>query len=494
MLQRIEIPEAFSRFQKEFRDYNENCEWYSFDRTHQATGRVTRVRRQKGTLKEPVKTTFYCMLTQYVHSYNRTAATMPAGMYTVADPPSLLTNCVRMAKYCDCSDRTVRNHLTRLKKLGVIATKFHGSNADFELWINPEILYGTDAHSEVENSENGPQNALKGPNPKDFPHTYTQIQNVEKEKKGKDMLVCSWKEQSGTEGSDRQADAGPPTHQSLPGSVAKKEGGAGRGRAEIAAHNDQLRREKAQAWLDTLQSPVPRGLDPRYIQMLLEFWLHAWKILYQKRDFSRDEQSQAIAAIAAGVYNNFESDRTPREWAEFQVYQLTKLDKAAKHYDNHPDSYLPDPYAVHVPGRGYFDQENIRGFVGIDAWMKKDALARHRRKLASEEKKAAKIKRNEALLRTARRDFEKLRAGLPPRKEMIGKTLVGLFHHYKTVFDGQGKKWLQRFVDQYIDMEKRDFKPPVYEKVRRKRALAGEKSPEIIYVEEWMESGEGWYS
>lgn len=489
MLQRIENAEAYLRFQNEFRRHNDACEWYTFDRTL-ANGKVVEIQRQRGTFTEAVKTTFYIVLGQYVASYNRTAATMPAGMYTLGDPPSLLTNCVRLAKPCDCSDRTVRNHLRKLKELGVVATKFHGSNADFELWINPEILFGEDALAAAENSENTPQIAFKGINPKDFPHTDTQIQIFEKEKGSKDMLVLHGENDQGQRGRTDQGDEAQNPHPGEAGREAQREMKPGGRRAAIAAHNAQLRQEKAQALLSTLQAPVPR-LDARYIEMLLEFWLYAWKVLYQKRDFSKEAQSEAIGAIAAGVYRDFQDERTPRQWADFQVYQLTKLDKAAKYFDSHLDAYPPDPYSVYVKGKGYFDPENLRGFVGIDAWMKKDSLKSEKNKLDYQQTKANKIRRNEALLRTARLDFEKLRSGVAPRKEMIGKTQIGLFQYYKTVFDGQGKAWLQRFCDQYAEQVKRDFQPPLWAKVRRKREMAGET---VIVVEDWMTEGEGFYS
>lgn len=490
MLQRIENAEAYLRFQDEFRRHNEACPWVEEERTL-ADGRVVKVHRQKGTIKQAVKTTFYIVLGQYVTSYNRTAATMPAGMYTLGDPPSLLTNCVRLSKPCDNSDRTVRNHLRKLKELGVIATKFHGSKHDFELWINPEILFGEAVLTAAENSENTPQIAFKGINPKNFPHTDTQIQIFEKEKGSKDMLIDHGENDQGQRGrTDQGAVAQTPPLEAA-GREAQREMKPGGRRASIAAHNAQQRQEKAQAMLGRLQAPVPRGLDARYIEMLLEFWLYAWKVLYQKRDFSKEAQGEAIGAIAAGVYNDFRDERTPRQWAEFQMYQLTKLDKAAKYFDTHPDAYPPDPYSVYVKGKGYFDPENLRGFIGIDAWMKKDSLKSEKSKLDYQQAKANKIRRNEALLRTARLDFEKLRAGVPPRKEMIGKSQIGLFQHYKTVFDGQGKAWLQRFCDQYAEQVKRDFQPPLWAKVRRKREMAGET---VIIVEDWMTEGEGYYS
>lgn len=227
--------------------------------------------------------------------------------------------------------------------------------------------------------------------------------------------------------------------------------------------------------------------------MLMQFWLYAWKVLYPSRDFSKKEQEKALMAIYADVYERFETPRTAVEWATLQARQLEKLDRAARYYEYHPDAYLPDPYAVHVAGRGYFDAANTRGFAGVEAWLQKDEALSTRRRRAYEDERDKKQKRGDALLRQARRDFEKLRAEAPARKEVEGKDLMGLWNYYRLIFSGLGTKWNERFMKQYLEQQATDFQPPVYMKPKRQRQMAKSKI-EVIDVESYMTYGEGYYS
>ncbi|TDB69082.1 hypothetical protein [Arundinibacter roseus] len=485
MLPRIENGEAFSRFLTLYRQHNANCPTYTLTRTRKtADGRIyhQEIMRKSGTITESVKTTFYMVLRQYVDSYNRIASTMPAGMYTQEDPPSMLTNCVRMGELCDCSDRTVRNHLNRLRSLGVVRTKFHGSKHDFELWISKEILFGGEGEEAAKPLKKVPNSPLPEGFSKIFPHSNTHREFIEKENGNADFVNCGYGENDYRERG--RAETGDSLNEMLPNEPTGQEqrkmiGGAGGAKIAKPA---------------IPQVRLPQ-LPKQYLELLMEFWLYAWRVIYPGRDFSRDEQEKALLAIAAGVYRQFSEERTPREWVDFQTRQLEKLDKAAKYYDNHPEAYRPDPFAVHVPGRGYFDAENLQGFTGLEAWMKRDEVKGAHRKQAYAETREKVQKRAEALLRTARRDFEKLRLEVKPRKEVAHMNQISLFQYYRTSFEGLGKTWTDKFCKQYLDQQAADFQPPKYYKSRKTRRQAGEMTPEVIIeVESWMQEGEGWYS
>ena len=60
------------------------------------------------------------------------------------EAPALSMNCLQLAAYCSVSTRTVRAYIDALMKMGAIARKaWHGSRANFELWINPKYLWAT---------------------------------------------------------------------------------------------------------------------------------------------------------------------------------------------------------------------------------------------------------------------------------------------------------------------------------------------------------------
>ena len=56
--------------------------------------------------------------------------------------PSIRTNNPRLAYLAKVSQRTIPNHLKMLEEAGLVQKVFHGWQSDFELWINPWILFG----------------------------------------------------------------------------------------------------------------------------------------------------------------------------------------------------------------------------------------------------------------------------------------------------------------------------------------------------------------
>ncbi|WP_460504377.1 hypothetical protein, partial [Hymenobacter agri] len=78
----------------------------------------------------------------------------PAGRDGQPPVPSISVNCKMLAARCSLSARSVRTHLDLLLKMGAITAKaWHGTRADFELWINPRYLWQTPENT-VENAEN----------------------------------------------------------------------------------------------------------------------------------------------------------------------------------------------------------------------------------------------------------------------------------------------------------------------------------------------------
>ncbi len=489
MLPRIETSEVIRRATLAFDEHNRNCPLVTHKRKT-AKGEIE-VERREGIIQESVTTTFHTLLTEYVHSYNRMREMLPTELQDPTSPPALRTNAVRVAKFARCSDRTVRNHLTRLRDLNFVTTKFHGSKCDFELWITPQYLFGAVLPG---TAQNAPENALLPLERKIFPHISTQIQTVETEKGNADMLIVHGESNQGQRG---RAETGPEPlgERSINQGQSEVPAGPAARRAAIVAENDRIRREKATAMLDSHKPKMPAGVDPKFYEMLMTFWIYALKVIYPNRRFTQEQHGKALFAISAGVFEHFQGSWNDKQWFDYYQVQMQKLDKAGRYYDNHPDAYRPDPYAVHIPGKGYFDSVNLKGFIGIDAWIKKDSIQHARNRQAYADKQEAKTKRAETLLRTARRDFEKLRIDAQPRKEVKGKDQIGLFTYYNVIFQGLGKKWQQEFCRQYLDQQSRDFQPPAWLQQKKRRALTGENIPAtVIMVEDWMHYDEGYES
>lgn len=491
MLPRIETSDVIRRATQAFDEYNLKCP----EATHKrqtARGEIE-ITRRVGIIPEAITTTFHVLLSEYVTNYNRMRDVLPLEMQDPANPPALLTNSVRVAKYARCTDRTVRNHVRRLKELGFVNTNFRGTKHSFELWISTKYLYPAAPSAE---SQKAPKNAPLGPERKIFPDNSTHGESIGTEKGNADMLI---KQGQSSQGQRGKTDSGiQPLNEWVeqqgqikiaPSDLATK--------SEIVAQNDQDRRQKATAMLERRMPKMPKGLSPTFTDMLVNFWLYAWKVLYPTRQFTIEQQEKALVAISAGVYENFQGDWNSQQWFDYHLVQMSKLDKAGRYYDNHPDAYRPDPYAVHIPGKGYFDAANLKGFIGIDAWMKKDSIRHANQRKAYADKQEALTKRAETLLRTARRDFEKLRANLKPRKEVERYNELALFQYHNAVFSGLGKKWQEAFCKQYLEQQARNFEPPRYIKQTRHRKAADFQEATVVYVQdlEMLDGdGEGYYT
>lgn len=487
MYRKIDNSAAFVRFLTRYRSHNDSCLLQTHTRKVKGpdgTHREITYERRCGLLPEQIKTTFYVILQEYVKAYNEVALSAPEKATTL---PSLLTNNVRLAEMCDCTDRTIRNHIRTLTSLKLIQTKFRGRSHDFELWISSEILW---EEAELSNLQTRSKSASSLSNMKTFPPSNIYVESEENEKGRAEMLNCGYGENiDGERG--RTATTKPEREASEPLTERRGLGGGAGPADEFEGSSEEIRQLRADRVKEKLPQLPPR-LEKYFADMLMQFWLYAWKVLYSSRDFTKQQQEASLIAIYSDVYEKFDTERTAEQWATFQARQLEKLDRAARYYDYHPDAYLPDPYAVHVKGRGYFDAENTRGFAGIEAWLQKDEALATKRKRAYEEEREKKQKRGESLLRQARRDFEMFRAEQPLRKELLGKDLTGIWNYYRLIFNGLGKKWEARFMTQFLEQQANDFQPPVYFKSKRQRKMA--KGQIVVNVEDWMTYDDGYYS
>ena len=103
-------------------------------------------------------------------------------------------------------------------------------------------------------------------------------------------------------------------------------------------------------------------------QWVTAFWDHARACLYADAAFDEAQHQRALKAVWDGVYAAFGADNTAAEWGSYHRQALERVDLAAAWLRRNPGRYLPAPYAQLVPGRGYFDRANARGFVRTEEW------------------------------------------------------------------------------------------------------------------------------
>ena len=96
--------------------------------------------------------------------------------------------------------------------------------------------------------------------------------------------------------------------------------------------------------------------------------------------WSAEEERNALIAIWEGVYLGF---RDPAcNYAAYHEQVLRRIELVRIYCRDHAGAYASLPYAEMLPGRGYFDAENAKGFAGTRSWFVNDT--RRRRKNALE--------------------------------------------------------------------------------------------------------------
>ncbi|TPE43949.1 hypothetical protein [Pontibacter mangrovi] len=348
------------------------------------------------------------------------------------DLPSLFTNSAKMADKRTCSDRTIRNHISRLRKVGLISGYvFHGSFHDYELWINPEVLFSGEILCK-KNATETPKTAeispSASPNDNNLPHNvaFETLETVEKENTHVDKCGVAAQQgalpdgegdchtlgtqETGNPGAQR---AGSRLKSRLYGSVEAKKQDTGTGGAARAEKDAQ------------------RAVFVAYVE---HFWLTAWKLIYPNAQFNDYMQRQAKNAIWRGVYGGFTAKMNSKEWEQYHKEAIERLTLAANYFENHPDKYAPMPYAEFKPGTGYFDFENLRGFRATEEWLIKQQVWRQQQEV------------NAALSR-AQREISLHKQGklekLP--KRLQAKTKLELFRFHENKMKRLGRAALDKF-------------------------------------------------
>ena len=429
-----------------FREHNQQCPLNPH--TRNKSGGAVEINRRKGLIPESVTTTFYTLLSEYIHNYNYLRTTLPSNMQDIDNLPSVWTNSKRIGKIARCSDRTVRNHLKLLRELKLITTQNHGRKKSFELWVAPQFLFEKallasensvfQAAPSLASTEKFSANLYQGHLKKDKENAAIHVLH------GDDLK----------QGHEEWTDQGENPHVIAP-DVIKLEGCAAAGPVDELQKADYEYEEAEFAKPTMPPAPDGKPLAYDFMLMLAEFWMYAQKVIYPDKAFNKIQQEKALTAIRDGVYGGFTFDLSPDEWERFHVRQMEKAYRAGKYLASHPDAWASSPYGVNGSGKGYFDRENVNGFAGTEKWIAQEEKQRRR------QNKLAKLKQ-------AKADFENLAAGKRARKPVAGLGQQQLYDHHRRIFASYGRIWEDRFIQQYNSQKLRNFTSPVERAVKYK--------------------------
>ncbi|WP_201979302.1 hypothetical protein [Hymenobacter rubidus] len=295
----------------------------------------------------------------------------PAGADGLPQPPSISVNCKQLAGRFSMSARSVRTHLDLLLKLGALTAKaWHGTRADFELWINPKYLWQTPENaveSDLDRLQIGA--ILQGEQTK-FPLSVA-FETLETRKletsQGEKLLPHEAPAPERATPATLTGNTGPQA-EAAPAVPASEKAHAGPRRLPRATA-----RQKAQA----APTAPPAGPTREQKQWVMSLWAYARQQLYAEVAFDEAQHARAQNAIWFGVFGAFRAELSEREWGLYHQQALERVDLVADWLKRHPGRFLPAPYAEIVLGRGYFDRENAQGFAATEEWLAQKMLRRH---------------------------------------------------------------------------------------------------------------------
>lgn len=362
---KIDQTAALRRLHQNVEKLNDAMPVKTFVRTQKSGTTKTIIYRPK-RVNGNVKATGEHLIKAYVKEFYKTIANLGDAAFTDG-LPSLATNGTQIAAWRSFSDRTSRNHMATLRDAGIVSDyKFHGSEADFEVWINPEILFDCPQLTMEKSKKSDIANVVFSTIDKNFPHKVTvthsnkeiEIDNVSNQhsdiQKTENKIVM----QGNNHGDTEQPEQTPTLADNV--TVCHSDKGAGG-----AAGAPKERRSRAGRYERT--EAQKQAIFEGFLQ---SFWLYAKQMLYTSRSFQPYQEELALQTIRRSVYRFFEPELTEKEWDDYQKTLYQRIEMVARYYAKHPDKYIPEPFAYGKEGAGYFDWENERGFRATEKWQR----------------------------------------------------------------------------------------------------------------------------
>ncbi len=305
----------------------------------------------------------------------------------VKDLPPLRTNNVQLAKIGCTSPRTIQRHIHRLLEAGILLRKqWHGSNASYELWINPEIL-SIKPRKSLHDIKQGLETLLRENHEYDLkimelersttttcPHTDTGYNSYKLNNLLKPVDKLQLLGDILASGEVPGYDAGHTSERSSLALTANLRAGYIAGNAaghtgEKRLHQKKLRQKKAhetgekerdqrvrEESADPAADPARAASLSRYVSLL---WSLARNTLYRDR-YLTPNQEELAQKLLLQWYQPVET----RYLADVHQSYVERIGLVKKYVDKDPDRRY-----VQLPFR-FFDPYNPSGFTATKKWYR----------------------------------------------------------------------------------------------------------------------------
>ena len=275
--------------------------------------------------------------------------------------PSLQTNNHQLAKLVKCSSRTIQRNIYKLLKAGVLSRKiFHGSNSNYELFVNPELLLTKEKMS-VDNikkqysealelaKKNEAESNAKESQTSNCPHTYSgntgnKINNI--------LIGVDNSENSGFENSGNRT--------GNTGEIVRPFFNEKKGSGFFSDRTGEIvSRVEPPDW-QVASDPARDNSLSLHVSLL---WLMARNLLYREKDLT-DRQVMIAKKLIQRLYEPVPTIHLSKV---HQIY-VQRIGLVSKYLKKDPAKrFVPLPYI-------YFDTKNPNGFVGTKKWYEADQI------------------------------------------------------------------------------------------------------------------------
>ncbi|MFY9308500.1 MAG: hypothetical protein WAQ28_05545 [Bacteroidia bacterium] len=316
--------------------------------------------------------------------------------------PSLQTNNKQLSTLVKCSSRTIQRHITKLQSAGIIINKiFHGSNSNFELWINPNILLIKQKLS-VDKLKKEFQEALERTKQNELKSTFSLVQKTNcpdtypsnNSYKINNIIIDVDNSQRSSLSLTSEVDTSYVT-----GNMTGNTGEIAQVFSEKQKKSEEKKLQEAGEIASRADTISDRNVPPDpardnslnlYVSLL---WLMARNLLY-KNTFLTDRQVLIAKKLIRKLYDPVSTEKL----SNTHQHYVERISLVAKYVQKDPEHrFVPLPYR-------YFDTNNLKGFVGTKQWHQADqqrkkeverelVLSRIIRKYQNNQKKDTALKR-----------------------------------------------------------------------------------------------------
>ncbi|KAB2913949.1 MAG: hypothetical protein F9K23_15890 [Bacteroidetes bacterium] len=292
-------------------------------------------------------------------------------------PIPVRLNNYMLAAQLNCSNRTIINHLSKLERYGLLYKTFRGTNADYEITVDPRPLLNTITGGKILRVLAGGAPPRHPFGEKNFLHICTSmiplvIRNIEGKQSEHNIQQSIL---SGVVVSEAHTNPLPPQSLNTLATFSCNQPEATA--TPVEKQEESTSEKEKKEGRRGAKSTIPTWQKA----LVLDFFKQLMKMLYPYRTYSDDMKREILNKIYFHVYAGFKADWPRERWEKYQVELFERI-RLAKVWMERPLS--PDKAHLYPEGKflvnplTYLDARTPYGFIATMDWL---AITRKRKEL-----------------------------------------------------------------------------------------------------------------